>query len=242
MEHHSTIHFGIHSFYLYCVLAFLPNIFIMVIGLLTTRKKALETPTRLQSAVELIVEFLYNRAKSEFGEKLTPIVFPFLSSFFVYILIANLMALFPYSFPPTCDLSTTLSLSLIAIIGIQVLNIKVNGFKKTILKFFNPHPQIVGEGRGIKHILKIMAFSVLFVPLHIIDNIARTLSLSLRLFGNIDGEHIVFEQVNEIVPYLLPVILLLLALLVSIIQASVFSLLTMFYLKEEVGIHEKEHH
>lgn len=95
----------------------------------------------------------------------------------------------------------------------------------------------------MKHGFKISLLALLLVPLRIIDNVARTLSLSLRLFGNIGGEHIVFEKVSEVVPIIFPVLLLLLGILVGLIQAAVFSLLSMYYLIEEANIHghEKEH-
>lgn len=191
-----------------------------------SKKKGSDVPEGLQNVSEALVEILVSQIEPEVGEKWLPLVLPFIGSFFLYILVANWIGLFPLGFSSTADLSTTLALALISIVGIQLISIKVNGVIGAIKEWFKP----------------VWWMFILLIPLRILDNIARSLSLSLRLFGNIGGEHLVFEQVSHVVPYVLPIVLLLLSVLVGLIQASVFSLLSLFYLIEEVGLHGEGHH
>ncbi|MBI4744138.1 MAG: F0F1 ATP synthase subunit A [Actinobacteria bacterium] len=191
-----------------------------------SKKKGSDVPEGLQNVSEAIVEILVNQIEPEVGEKWLPLILPFIGSFFFYILVANWIGLFPFGLSSTADLSTTLALALISIVGIQLISIRVNGVVGAIKEWFKP----------------VWWMFILLIPLRILDNIARSLSLSLRLFGNIGGEHLVFEQVSHVVPYVLPIVLLLLSVLVGLIQAAVFSLLSLFYLIEEVGIHGEGHH
>jgi F-type H+-transporting ATPase subunit a len=199
--------------------------FSIVVYLKISKKKNNDVPSGLQNAAEAVVEILVNQIEPEVGEKWVSLVLPFVGSFFLYILVANWIGLIPFALSSTADLSTTLALSVVSIVGIQFINVRANGVAGAVKEWFKP----------------VWWMFILLIPLRIIDNMARMLSLSLRLFGNIGGEHLVFEQVTHVVPYVLPIILLLLGVLVGLIQAAVFSLLNLFYLIEEVGLHGEGH-
>lgn len=193
----------------------LASAIVILLAFLVVRRREKGVPKGWQNAGEYLIEMLMKLLGEDFPERLLPTVVPFLTTFFVFILICNWVGLLPHGLPPTADLSTTVALALVAVVGFQVISVSVHG----------------GWG-AFKQFLKPVAF---FAPLKIIDNLARVLSLSLRLFGNITGEHIVAHIVGLIIPLFFPVILSMLGLLVGGIQAVVFTMLAMKYLAEEVG-------
>lgn len=212
---HEGIEFGL-SITDHVIFSGLASLILVVFGFLVARKSEVgKVPEGLQNAGEAVVEFLVGRVENEFGPERTPIVAPFIGALFLYILVSNWLGLLPMSHAPTTDLSTTVALAACAIIGFQILNFVVNGRIKAVKQLFKP--------------------VVFLFPFKIIDNLTRILSLSLRLFGNMFGEHAVTAIVSGIVPLLLPVLLLLLGGLVGLIQAAVFALLSMAYLAEEIG-------
>ncbi len=197
---------------------------VFLIAYILGRKATSGAPSGAQNLGEAIVEFLADYVEPEVGEELTPTILPWLGALFIYILLANWLGLIPFSRTPTADISTTAGLAVTAVVGIVVLNIKINGPKRAAKQYLKP----------------VAWFFVLLIPLAIIDNIARILSLSLRLFGNIAGEHMVLEHLSNNVPYFLPMILLLLGVLVGLIQAIVFTILNLFYIVEDLGLQEEE--
>lgn len=196
----------------------------LLIAYIAGRKATSGVPSGAQNFGEAIVEFLADQVEPEVGKELTPTILPWLGALFIYVLFANWIGLFPFSRQPTADISTTAALAVTAVIGVVVLNIRVNGPKRAAKQYLRP----------------VVWLFILLIPLAIIDNIARILSLCLRLFGNIAGEHLVFERLSNHVPYFLPMILLLLGLLVGLIQAIVFTLLNLFYIVEDLGLNEEE--
>lgn len=213
------IKFGlsIRDHYIFSVLA---SLILILLGFLVVRRKEAGTPKGLQNAGELVIEFLAKQVETEFGPERVSVVVPFLGALFLSILVSNWLGLIPQSLAPTTDLSTTAGLGVSAVLGFQIINFVANGRAKAMKQLFKP--------------------AIFLFPLKIIDNFARVLSLSLRLFGNMFGEHVVAEIVSAIIPLFLPIILLLLGALVGLIQAFVFTILSMKYLAEEIGV-AKEH-
>ncbi|HEX29119.1 TPA: ATP synthase F0 subunit A, partial [Candidatus Poribacteria bacterium] len=159
---------------------------------------------------------------------------PFVISFFVSILLMNLIGLVPGFISPTSNLNTTIALALIAVIGVQIIAIKE-----------------IGIWRYIKHFLgEPLWLSPLMFPLHVIGELAKVLSLSIRLFGNIFGEDTIIAVLAGMspyfilgkveipyIPYQLP--MMLFGLLTAFLQALVFSVLTSIYIALFIG--EEEH-
>lgn len=221
--HAESIKFGLPVYY-HIIFSLAVTAVVLLIAYIAGRKATSGVPSGAQNFGEAIVGFLVDQVEPEVGKKLTPIILPWLGALFIYILVANWLGLLPFSRTPTADISTTAGLAVVAVIGVVVLNIKVNGLK----------------GAGKQYLKPIVWFFILLVPIAIIDNFARMLSLCLRLFGNIAGEHMVFEQLSTRVPYFLPMILLLLGVLVGLIQAVVFTILNLFYIVEDLGLHDEE--
>lgn len=217
------IHFGL-SVHLHVIFSLAVTAIVLLISYIVGRKATTGAPSGAQNFGEAIVGFLADQVEPEVGKELTPTILPWLGALFIYILLANWLGLLPFSRTPTADISTTAGLGVTAIVGVFVLNIKVNGIKRASKQYLRP----------------VVWLFILLIPLAIIDNLARVLSLTLRLFGNIAGEHLVFERLSEHVPYFLPMILLLLGLLVGLIQALVFTILNLFYIVEDLGLGEED--
>ncbi|MGM0664613.1 MAG: F0F1 ATP synthase subunit A, partial [Thermodesulfobacteriota bacterium] len=139
--------------------------------------------------------------------------FPFVATVFLYILVCNLIGLVPGFFSPTANLNTTLSLALCTFILTHAIGIKYHGVKY-IKHFMGPS----------------LALAPLMLVIEGIGHLARVMSLSIRLFGNIFGKEKILGILFGFAGfYLVPLPLLFLGILVSFIQAVVFMLLSTIY-------------
>jgi F-type H+-transporting ATPase subunit a len=171
-------------------------------------------PGKIQSILELVIDTFMNMVDETMGPKGRK-YFPFIITFAVFIFICNVLGMIPGLFPPTANLNTTLALALIVFVATHIIGVKEHG-----LKYF-------------KHFMgPVWWLAPLMIPIEIIGHLARPISLSLRLFGNIMGH----EQIVGVLLLLMPIAYPLLALttvlgiLVVFIQAFIFSLLAMMYL------------
>ncbi len=215
----------------------IPNTYfmILVIGIfviLATRNLKPLPAGKLQNFMEMVVGGLmdfFTDIVGERGRKYTA----FMGSFFIFILCLNILGLIPGFQSPTADLNTTLAMALVAISGVQVIAIKELGFIPYI-KHFLGEPIWLGP---------------LMFPLHLIGELAKVMSLSIRLFGNIFGEDTIIIVLATLAITVLPVYLpvpfqlpmMLFGLFSSLIQALVFSLLTAIYLATFISEHHEEH-
>jgi F-type H+-transporting ATPase subunit a len=190
----------------------------VVIGLvcfLLTRKLSLHRPSKAQAALELIVSALQNMATGMIGPE-GPRHLPFIGTLFLYILIMNLGGLVPLWKSPTSNLNVTLSLALMAIVYVHYHGIRANGFVRYARHY-------VGEP---------WQMFLLNVPLHIMGELARPISLCFRLFGNIFGEDTVVAILLMLgigfFPLYFP--MLFLVIFTSFVQAMVFTMLVSVYL------------
>jgi len=178
-----------------------------------------------RNGFEILVEALYDLAESTLSPKDARIFFPFLGSIFVYVLVSNLMGLIPGFLPHTSCVSSNLALA-----GIVFLTFNAVGLWRNGLGY-------------IKHLGgPILVMAPFFFCIETIGLFVRPLSLTLRLAGNMFGDHTVFGIMSELVPAWLPVpaILLGLGMFVSFIQALVFMLLTTVYVSLAAA-HEEGH-
>ncbi len=209
-------------------------VILFAIGL---RRGAL-VPGRIQALVELLYEFVHGMcldAIGEEGRKFFPLVF----TIFSFILLGNLIGLFPYFFAFTSHIAVTLSLALFVFLFSTGVGFYTHGFR--FFKFFVP--------AGVPSWLL-----PLLVPIEIISYLSRPVSLSVRLFANITAGHVMWEvfagfmlllaaslgvagAVAAIIPLGLNVALVALELLVAGLQAYVFAILTCLYLHDAVHMH-----
>jgi len=179
----------------------------------------------LRNIVELIGGLLLNQCRSILGEKYAERYFPLISSIFFIVLLLNLIGLVPGFLPPTDQLNTTAAFSVFVFIYYNWQGIKEVGFFNYLKHFAGP----------------IWYMAVIIFPLEILSNIIRPLTLSLRLRGNIFGDHMMLNAFMDLAPVLVPVPFYFLGLIVCLIQAYVFALLTMVYISLAIN-HEDENH
>jgi F-type H+-transporting ATPase subunit a len=144
-------------------------------------------------------------------------------SFFVFILFANLIGLIPGFAPPTANFNVTFALGLISFFAYNFFAFKEQGL--AYLKHF------VGP---------LLLLAPLMIPVEIISNAVRPLSLSVRLLGNMTGDHMTIEIFTGLTKVVIPVIFYFLGAFVCVLQAFVFTLLSMVYVANVIG--HGDHH
>jgi len=195
-----------HVTYTWLVMALLA-----LCGFLATRRIGI-VPTAFQNVMEVVVETLENFLIETMGEK-GKIVFPLIATLGLFILTANLLGLVPGMESPTANLNTTVAMAVVVFTVTHVIGIKTHGMKY-VKQFIGP----------------VWWLAPLMIPIEIISHISRPLSLSVRLFGNIEGGHIVVAVLFFLVPFLVPLPILVLKIVISMIQTLVFMLLSMMYI------------
>lgn len=187
------------------------SILLLGLGWLASRKISL-VPTGAQNVFELIVGGLEDFMVEITGEE-GRAFFPYIATVFLFIMFCNLIGLLPGFLSPTSNINTTLALALCTFAYTHYLGIKYHGVKY-IKHFLGPIP----------------ALAPLFFPIEIIGHFARVLSLTLRLFGNIMGEDLVLAILLFLAGrFLAPLPMMFLAVFTSVVQAFVFTLLSMMY-------------
>ena len=201
------------------------------------------TPGRVQSAAEMVFEYIFNYVKDTLGsEALARRYFPLIATIFVFILTANLfdflpifgsVGLFrgekfiPLLHPINADLNTTLALAIISFFVIEISGIVTLGVLKYGSKFVN-----VTRGP--------MQFAVGLLEL--IGNLARLISFSFRLFGAIFAGEVLLMVIGSFVPYLLPVPLMAFEIFIGLLQAGIFAILTLAFIKLAIAEPHGAHH
>jgi F-type H+-transporting ATPase subunit a len=177
-----------------------------------------------RNVAELLVEGVIGMAEGILGHNARKYV-PLYGTFFLYILVCNLMGLLPGFSPPTTNFNVTLALGLLSFTAYNVF-----GFKE--------------QGLGyLKHFVGPMLWlAPLMIPLELISNFVRPFSLALRLLGNMTGDHTVLEIFTDLTKVIIPVIFYGLGTFVSFVQAFVFTLLSMVYVSLAVTHHGGDHH
>lgn len=174
---------------------------------------------------EIVTEMLLKLMKGIIGEHCEQYL-PLVGTIFFFVLASNLMGLVPGFLPPTGNINTTVALAVIVFVATHFYGLKASGH--------HYGKQFLAPLAGIGGII----LSLLFTPIEIISHLFRPLSLSLRLWGNMFADHMVLSIMEGMVPILVPVLLMFLGLLVCVVQAFLFSLLTMIY----VALAISEHH
>lgn len=216
---------------------------LIAIGLMTvlvrvaTRRR--EQPGRLQMAVELVFEGLYNIFRAVIGEQARRYT-PYLGTLFLFILINNLAGLVPFLYASTSVINTTVALAICTFLYVQATGIRENG----ILGYLH---HMAGSPRSGME----WGFSLLLFPLHLLGEFIKPLSLSLRLYGNIFGEETLTATfivlgagvfgAHAPVGFPLQIPFMFLGMLTSTIQALVFTLLSTVYIALMLPHHDHGH-
>jgi F-type H+-transporting ATPase subunit a len=201
-----------------------------------------------RNIAELLVGLVVSQTDAVIGKQGRKFV-PYFGTFFLFILFSNLIGLLPGFAPPTSNLNTTVGLALISFVGYNVIGFKEMG--TGYLKHFVgpmtglPAQSFLGKLAFVPLLLLSVTF---FFVLELVSHLFRPVSLALRLFGNMMGDHIVIEVFMDLTKLVVPVIFYALGTLVSVIQAAVFMLLSMIYVSlaishghDETQGHAQEH-
>ncbi|MBI4640201.1 MAG: F0F1 ATP synthase subunit A [Candidatus Tectomicrobia bacterium] len=194
------------------VVALLTVISWLVNKVLKRSEEALVPRTGLVNFIESIIEWLLNLMEGVIGhgaEKYLPLI----GSIFLFILTSNLLGLIPGFSPPTIDVNTNAACAIVVLLSYNYYGFKENG---------------IGY---LKHFIgPVWWLFILYLPIELFSHMFRPITLSIRLFGNIFGDHSVLEIFTGLVPYGVPVFFLGLGLIVSVVQAFVFTLLSTIYI------------
>jgi len=199
-------------------------------GILSTRRLEKIPTRRIQSVAEFIVQSLDNFVVGIIGPKGRTYT-PFIGSLFLYILTMNLLGLVPLFKSPTSSLSITVPLALIVFVVYNYAGIREVGLVPYL-------KHLAGEPIWL---------APLMLPIHVIGELARPLSLSIRLFGNIFGEETVLAILAGltfvIIPYVVAIPtqfpMMLFAIFTSFVQALVFTMLATIYISVAIANHEE---
>lgn len=195
-----------HVVYSWVVMALL-----IVIGAIAAKSLSL-VPTKMQNVFEAIISGMEDFLVDTAGEE-ARWLFPLVATIFIYVFICNLIGLVPGFFPPTASLNTTLACALVVVVFTHIIGIKYHGAKY------------------IKHFLgPVWWMSPLIFIIEIIGHVARILSLSFRLFGNMMGHEIVLAILFSLAGlFFAPLPLMALGIFVAFVQGFVFFLLSIIY-------------
>jgi F-type H+-transporting ATPase subunit a len=194
---------------------------ILVMGSwLITRQLSVKPPvSRWQTTLEIIIEQIQGQIRDASGQKADQFL-PFIGTLFLFIGMANILTLFPYYQSPAGSLSTTAALSLCVFVAVPIYGIKNVGIKNYLRHYVQPTP--------------------VMLPFNLISEISRTVSLAVRLFGNIMSTSLLVAILISIVPLFFPAVMTLFGVLVGVIQAYVFTILAMVYITSGMKIQKRK--
>ncbi|MBV5261678.1 F0F1 ATP synthase subunit A [Synechococcus moorigangaii CMS01] len=199
---------------------------VLVVASLLATRNVQRVPSGFQNFMEYALEFIRDLVKNQLGEKEYRPWVPFIGTLFLFIFVANWSgALVPWKIiglpegelaAPTNDINTTVALALLTSLAYFYA-----GFKK----------------RGIGYLKKYLEPTPVLLPINILEDFTKPLSLSFRLFGNILADELVVGVLVFLVPLIIPLPLMALGLFASAIQALIFSTLAAAYIAEAMEGH-----
>ncbi|NES17609.1 MAG: F0F1 ATP synthase subunit A [Symploca sp. SIO3E6] len=204
---------------------------ILVIASIAATRNVQRIPSGIQNFMEYALEFIRDLAKSQLGEKDYRPWVPFIGTLFLFIFVSNWSgALVPWKLiklpagelaAPTNDINTTVALALLTSLAYFYA-----GFRK----------------RGLSYFTKYIEPTPILLPIAILEDFTKPLSLSFRLFGNILADELVVGVLVLLVPLFIPLPVMALGLFTSAIQALVFATLAGAYIHEALEGHGEEEH
>ena len=188
---------------------------LVVVGILSTRKRGI-FPRAMQTFGELFVNQFYELTEDALDREMAKKYGPLICALFMFLVLSNWLGIIPHLDEPTKDLNTPLSLGLMGFAIAHYAGIKSKGFKAYAKEYLEP-----------------MFF---MMPLNVIGELAKIVSISFRLFGNIMGGSIIILVVSHLTYSLVlpPLLNAFFGLFVGTIQAFVFTMLTVVYISVQV--------
>lgn len=171
-----------------------------------------------QSLLELGMRTLRNQIR-EISQQDPDRYTPFIGTLFIFISVSNLLGVVPGFESPTGSLSTAAALAVAVFVAVPYFGIRMDGPAGYLRKYIQPNP--------------------LMLPFNIIGEFSRTLALAVRLFGNVMSGTLTVAILLSIVPFLVPIPIQILELLIGQIQAYIFAVLAMVYIASATEAHQK---
>ena len=208
------------------------TIALLVIGGLSVRRAVAngggilpEEGLSIRNVLEVLIEFLMDLGETTMGEHARK-YFPVVGTIFLFVLISNLMGLVPGLAGSTADVNVTVGWAIISFGVYNYVGITTHGWKY-IYQFMGPSLWTATIGGHHYHV---RLLAPIFLPLELLLHGARIVTLGVRLLANMYADHMVVMLWIGLVPIAIPAIFMGLGMLVSFLQAFVFSLLTMIYI------------
>ena len=152
-----------------------------------------------------------------------PGLFELATTMMLFIALANILGLFPGLMAPTRSLSTTLALSLVSLLAVHYSGIRSQGIGRYLRSFIEP-----------------VGVSFIILPLNLVGEVSRLVSMALRLFGNVVAGEIIAAVIYRLLPVGAPLLFNLLGSITGILQALVFTFLTIVFIADAVGEEDEE--
>ena len=189
---------------------------LLIFGFLATRNRS-RLPGPLQVIGELFVSQLYGLTEDALDKDKAKTYAPLICALFMFLLMSNWIGMFPHLHEPTKDLNTPLSLGIMGFVIAHYAGIRSKGFKSYAKEYFEP--------------------IFLMMPLNVIGELAKVVSISFRLFGNIMGGSIIVLVVSYLTYSILlpPFLNAFFVIFIGAIQAFVFTMLTLVYISVQVN-------
>lgn len=183
---------------------------ILILLFVFASKNAKLVPSGVQNVMEFFVEFIGGLVTDALGEKGKKAMFSFFLSLFMFIFISNELGMLPqvgvHWTSPTNDINTCFALSLTVAIGVYVVGVATN---------------------GIGHFKHFISPSAAFLPLHLLDEVTKPLTMALRLFGNILAGEILLIVLYQLAPWIVPEFWVMFSLFIGFLQAFIFTMLSL---------------
>jgi len=167
-------------------------------------------PGMVQNAIEWLEEAIQGLIAKNIGSEKSQLFFPLVATLAIFIGSSNLLGLIPGLRSPTPDINTPIAMALIVFVSVPYFGIRTRGLWGYLKHYVEP--------------------IFLMLPIEVASEIARTFSLTFRLFGNILGEEIIIAILFLISPFIVPVPMMLFSIFTGLLQAYIFTLLSCVYI------------
>jgi F-type H+-transporting ATPase subunit a len=195
-------------------------VMVVLIGwvwLITRRLRSDAEMSRWQNGLEVVVGFLRDQIR-DVSNRSPDRYLPLVGTLFIFILVANVLAILPFYVPPTASLSTTTALALCVFFAVPFYGIAARGVGAYLRGYVSPNP--------------------LMLPFNILSELSRTLALAVRLFGNVMSFTMIVAILLAVAPLVFPALLNALGLLTGVIQAYIFMVLAIVYISAGDRTHD----
>ncbi len=193
-------------------------VLVLISAIITRRLKTDMKISRWQCVLEIVVTGIDSEIEGV-GLKDPQSYIGFIGTLFLFIAVSNVLIVFPWYQAPTGSLSTTSALAICVFLAVPFFGIRHRGLGTYLKSYLQP--------------------TFLMLPFNLISEFSRTLALAVRLFGNMMSGGMIVAILLSITPFIFPIVMQALGLLIGMVQAYIFSILATVYLAAVVQVPEK---